>query len=111
MQARYRHQVADAGAPEYPPLLCGNGVLFADGERDQDTTVWLALQSCIHPFSNGEPDTIDPSTRAGDKLLAQCIAAARTYVAGGADISLQRPRFKVETVGTRCSFAIYPTFP
>ena len=95
-------QMADAGTVEQRPVGVADGALVAEHQRQQHATVSLAFELRLQLRAQVRACTLDRVPRRPDHrlhALRRRIIATRAHITGRTQISLEHPRFEIETAG------------
>ncbi len=96
MHAGDAHQVGDPGVAEQGPLRAGDGVLVADGQRDDHTGVWVPAQGRCQAVADLTALPVDPTAQGALAPLGLDRDAGQHT--RGADAALEEPGLIVEAV-------------
>jgi hypothetical protein len=94
MQAGDAHQVSHSGTSENLPLRTRNGVLIAQGERNDDAGIWRPWQMSANPLAHGFAQIVEPGFQPG--LAIGDGDRPGQHPSLGAYAPFQKPGFVVE---------------
>jgi len=98
MQTGNAHQVDDAGAQKHLPILRRNRAIVADHQCQQHAPITRVAQHLAEALADLLAQVLDQVSRTVDQSLQPDVIRTVAHIAGGADVTLQRPGLEVETV-------------